>query len=173
MAPEPAQLGLGAVAGIVLLLGVVVVLVVWWSRAPRLRPEQLRQLLGAPLESLPSQGLVVPVHVIFGGVSAASSLALSKNSLFPKLTFFPDRVAIRMLGTQQVPWREVREADLVSALVAPLLILHFSNGKCISARLVDDAWRIRALRLLQHCGVPLGAHAQGFLQRGQHDAAAG
>lgn len=165
------QLGAGLVVGSVLLLAAVLLLGVWFSRAPPLTPGRARGLLSAPVDPLPLRGLVLPTGVIFAGVSSASAIALAKNSIAPQLTFFPDRVAVRVLSRREVAWREVREADMTRALGAPLLVLHFSNGDCISARLQDDAWRVRALRVLERCGVPLGPEARRFLQRIQALAA--
>lgn len=167
MAVTSTQAGGLILVGSIVLLVAFLLLGVWSSRARPLDPRRARELLSSPLDPLPPRGLALPVGVIFSGASGASAIAMAKNSFAPGLVFYPDRFAVRVVRRREIAWREVREVTLAPALGAPLLVLHLGNGEAISARLQHDAWRIRALRLLERCGVTLGTEARRFLQRMQ------
>ncbi len=118
-------------------------------------------------ESLPVEGVEVPLLASFVGIARVPLVALGKNNLSAELRLFPDRLQTKVLRQSVRPYTAIRRVDVLTFFATRNVRLTWKGSLLtFTANIRTDAWRLAVLRLLAAKGAPLSPGARRLLEAG-------
>lgn len=137
---------------------IAVLIMKTWDRKGR---EPLRQLDGQTVE--------VPLVAAFSRIKRIPFLAMTENSLNPRLVLHSDHLEYRVLRTKRYRYEEVEAVDIRLGMLRANLVLKFSNSRWAFYGNMRYKEKLAAVLRILEKKCTLTVKARNFLQE-QEDA---
>ena len=115
-------------------------------------------------DSIPAEGIKIPLKVAFSGIKNIPLLSLAHNSLNPKLILFEEATETKVTSASRRPLSEIETIDVTLPLRTLHLTINWKNRWFdFTAAIESEETMLGIVRFFQRKGITLGSGAKRFI----------